>query len=221
MARPSKQYTSREQIEGRCFWAIVYEDSTEYDIDIVLNRLGSYWDKFYYVKHDNDFYSSYDLEEWEAKHSEPPEWQIGDKKKNHYHIIGYRQAPLCLGLAAQKFGIPTNYVQKPKSVRGAVRYLRHLDQPWKTQYETDLVISNDPDIEKYWKCVLEDSEKASILMDFIYSSTHVIYLRDLVFYAIKSNCYDELRRGQHLYTALIKERNEIFRGNDSFETQRL
>lgn len=214
MARPSKNYTTREQIEGRAFQCLVYVESESYNTELILNRLGSYWDRFYYVLHDNDFYSSYDLEEWEKDHEDSPTWQIGDKKKPHYHVIGYRDAPLCLGLAAQKFGVPSHMVQKCKSLRSAVRYLRHLDHSWKSQYAEDVVISNDPDIDKYWVQKLDALQKGDILLDFITSAHKFIYLRDVIAFSLKSGSYDELRRGQHLYTALIKEQNEIFGGKE-------
>lgn len=208
MARPRKTYTKREEQEGRCFLTVIYPDSEIYDFQIILNRLPYYWDKYYYILHDKDVYLEYDWDKYIEDHGTEPDWKIGDLKKPHYHLIGYC-SPTILGRAAQKFGLPSNYVMKAdKILKDNVQYLIHIKEPWKHQYLKEEVISNDEEIEKLFKVKKEAEEKAEILLNALFS-TDMCSITELSEYALKNGCWDELRRGQHIYSQLIREKREM------------
>lgn len=208
MGRAKKSYTNREELEGRCFLAIIYPDSTDYEYQVILDRLPYYWDNFYYILHDKDVWLENDFDKYIADNGKEPEWKVGDLKKPHYHLIGYT-SPTILGRAAKKFGLPSNYVQKAdKPLKDNVQYLIHLKEPWKYQYMHEEVITNDPDIEKKLQVKQDAEEKATILLDAIFES-EICTISELSKFAIKNHCWDELRRGQHIYSSLIREKREL------------
>lgn len=113
-----------------------------------------------------------------------------------------------LGTAATtKFGVDSHIVQRVKSLKGAIRYLIHLDNPEKYQYRVeDIHRENleEKELLKYMKLEVDAVEKGKMLFDYIQSEK--VTLTQLTKYALENNCYDELRRGQHLFTALLNER---------------
>lgn len=210
MARLKKDYTPRELKESRCFLALIYPDSEAYDYEIVLNRLPYYWDNFYYILHDKDVYLELDFDKYVAENGKEPEWKIGDLKKPHYHLIGYC-SPTTLGRAATKFGLPSNYVQvAEKPLKDNVQYLIHRKEPWKYQYAEEEIITNDGQVSTKLRVKVDAEEKASMLLEAIFSS-EICSITELSQYAIKNHCWDELRRGQHIYSNLIREKQVMAR----------
>lgn len=210
MARLKKDYTQRELKESRCFLALIYPDSEAYDCEIVLNRLPYYWDNFYYILHDKDVYLELDYDKYVAENGKEPDWKIGDLKKPHYHLIGYC-SPTTLGRAATKFGLPSNYVQvAEKPLKDNVQYLIHIKEPWKFQYSEEEIITNDGQISTKLRVKVDAEEKASMLLEVIFTS-EICSITELSQYAIKNHCWDELRRGQHIYSNLIREKQVMAR----------
>lgn len=210
MGRPAKDYSEREKKQDRKFQCIIYPDSEEYDCEIIKNRLQSFWDKSVWILHDKDFYTDTEVDLWKADHkSEDCPFQVGELKKPHYHVIAWNNNPLLLGNAATKFGIPSNYVQCTKSLKASIRYLIHKDNPEKFQYSVDDIHCNDVDVKelaRYLRMDVDAVDKGKRLFDFIMTHERIT-LTQLTRFAFDNECYDELRRGQHLYTALLIERN--------------
>lgn len=210
MGRKSKEYDDRELTQGRAFQCIIYPDSKEYDYKLLLNRLESFWDKALYILHDCDCFTESEVQEWKIKNkSEDCPFGVGELKKPHYHCIGYREAPLILGCAAEKFGLSSNYVQKCKSFKAAVRYLVHKDHPDKFQYDVDkihLIKTDERELAKLLRLDVDAMDKGKRLFEYIMTHERIT-LTQLTRFSFENDCYDELRRGQHLYTALLVERN--------------
>ena len=210
MGRPAKEYTDREKQQDYKFQCILYPDSKEYDCEILKNRLGSFWDHAVYILHDKDFYTETDVDLWKADHkSDDCPFGVGELKKPHYHVIAWKKSPLLLGCAADKFGIDSNMVQRVKSLKGAIRYLIHCDNPEKFQYDVSAI--NRVDLEekellKYLKIEVNALDKGKKLFEYILTHERIT-LMQLTRFSFENDCYDELRRGQHLYTALLVERN--------------
>lgn len=211
MARPSKNYTKREKKEGRTWTCILYDSP---DIELKLNRLQYFWDNFYYIKHDKDVWTEEDIDRWVIDHEgEDCPYQAGEPKKVHYHCIGY-SSPCVLGRAATKFDVPSNMVQHVKSKKAAIRYLIHLDHPAKHQYSPEEIVTNDLDVEEYLKNEISATKKAKLLIEYIYSVERVTFY-SLSMYAIENELWDELRRGQHLYSQLLAEHNKEVLKNEN------
>lgn len=209
MGRKPKNYTEREKRQSRNWSAIVYEDSDSYDCETIINRLSYFWDetiKFYYIKHDRDKYTQTDVDLWDLDHpDELCPFFAGDLKKSHYHIVVHTDNPIILGRAAQKFGLTSNFVQEVKNRKQMIQYLIHMNNPEKTQYEIDEVITNDEKIQGWFVQDMSSTEKADCLLNYIIDNPDCS-LFGLTMFAINSGVYDELRRAQHLYSSIIKER---------------
>lgn len=204
MAKAS--YNEYERKEGKNFQCVLYPDSESYNCQLLLNRLSSFWDKYYYILHDRDTYSELDYDVFKEENKREPDWKIGDYKKKHYHVIGYCKSNMTLGRASIKFGVESNMVERCKSLKGSIQYLIHKNNPEKCQYGIDEIITNDDNLEHFLRNDTV-SDKARKLIDFIYSE-ECTNLYSISNYAINNNCWDEFRRGQHIYTALFRERKE-------------
>lgn len=210
MGRLSENYTKREQKKGRAWTCVIYPDSTEYDCETLLNRLDSFWERWYYILHDQDTYTDDDLDKYTVEHKgEYPDWKIGDKKKPHYHVVAYVSSPCMLGRAAKKFGVESNNVQPVSKLKDMVQYLIHLNNPNKYQYRPEEVISNDNSLSTMLTKTLDTEEKAGQLLDYIFTSG-CYSMRQLSQFALENHLWDELRRGQHLYGLLLKEQYDDF-----------
>ena len=120
-----------------------------------------------------------------------------------------------LGRAATKFGVPSQYVQIVHNKKEAIQYLIHLNNPDKFQYSADEVISNDDHLQAILTKTPSSEEKASLLTDFIFSSDSYS-MESLVKFALANHCWDELRRGQHIYTQLLREK-VVVRNEEHFD----
>lgn len=208
MGRKSKDYSEREQIQDRKFECIIYEDSEDYDYRLIINRLSSFWDQYFYIRHDCDSFTELDVDKWklENKDQDCP-FVVGELKKVHWHLIGYSNSPCLLGRAATKFGVPSNYVQNLKNFKKSVQYLIHLNNPEKFQYDANSIKfggCEQKELDKLLKKDCDTLDKARVLIDYI--SVHPSSsLYDLTLFAIEQGCYDELRRGQHLFIQLLRD----------------
>ena len=209
MGRKPADYSEREREQDYKFQCILYPDSETYDCEILKNRLSSFWDHSLYILHDKDFYSELDVDAWMAANkSEDCPFQVGELKKPHYHVVAWNKSPILLGNAATKFGLDSNYIQRTKSLKGAIRYLIHKDNPEKFQYDAAAIIRNDVEEKElmvYLRIKGDSMDKGKRLFEFIMMNDSVT-LTQLCKFAFENDCYDELRRGQHLYNALINER---------------
>lgn len=101
-----------------------------------------------------------------ADFADPPKWygfifhdkdkdENGELKKRHMHVF-VKSHPLRLSAWADKFDLPENMIEIPKSVYACARYLIHADQPEKYQYNIDDVVSSN--IEYYKKRWFSDKD---------------------------------------------------------------
>lgn len=199
MGRTS-QYSGRELERSKTWQAILYPDSESYDCNKVLAniKLNSY--RYALILHDEDFYTQSDSDENHL---------IGEHKKTHFHVVFFWDNSYQLGYIAQKIGLPSNYLQKTESRTGAIQYLVHKNNPEKHQYNLGEIETN---IEKIKTKYFADDDvimKATKLLDFITTYPTYLSLTTVSKWAIQENCWDEFRRGQHLFTSLINEHNQF------------
>lgn len=214
MGRKPINRSDREKLQGRWFWCILYEDEMTEE---TLNRLSSFWDSFFYIRHDSDIWDEEGRDKFCIDHQIPLDCTdeeyngiklpvLGQPKKPHYHIVGFVSNPCILGRAAIKFGVKSQFVQRIEKSKKAIRYLLHLDEVNKHKYGIEELITNDEAIvQKY--CGDEEmsvNEKARIILEVIERDYKcgILYLCQRF---IDMGVYDEFRRGQHLYTSIIWE----------------
>lgn len=65
----------------------------------------------------------------------------------HLHLICFDKGGTTLKRHIERFSsvVPGNFIEKVRSPRAMVRYLIHLDQPTKFQYDRSLIVTNSPD----------------------------------------------------------------------------
>lgn len=206
MARPKANYNKWEQQEGKSFCCEIYVESESYDSNVTLSKLPYYFKNFYYCLHDKDVYSEEDLYKYQQNNNgKSPEWHVGDTKKPHFHIVVTKSSNAQLGFIAKQLEIPSNFVQRCKDTKGAIQYLIHLNNPEKYQYQREELITNDDNINKILRKKVDSDEKAEKLFDVI-CNTEISTITALCKFAIEHNCWDELRRGQHIFSQLLMEK---------------
>lgn len=220
MARPKSNYTQRELAEGKVFCAEIYAESDSYNTEITLSKLPCFFEKFYYCLHDSDVYSEEDLYKYQQNNNGAnPEWKVGDKKKPHYHIVVTKSSNAQLGFIAKLLEIPSQFVQRCSNKKGAVQYLLHLNNTDKHQYSREELITNDDKVEKLLRRNEESNEKAEKLYSYIFTS-ETTTMTELAKYAIKNGMWDELRRGQHVFSQILFEKRSVICESKFVESQK-
>lgn len=194
-------YSGRELERSKTWQAVLYPDATNYSCDDVIDNIKKLSYRFAMILHDEDFYTSND---------EVEECLVGTQKKVHFHVVFFWDNSYQLGYIAQKIGLPSNYLQKVASRNGAIQYLTHKNNPEKHQYNISDIVTN---IEKLQSKYFSDDDcimKASKILSYITSYPTYLTVTSAAEWSIQENCWDEFRRGQHLFTALINEHN-LFR----------
>lgn len=131
----------------------------------------------------------------------------GELKKPHVHYVFQTSSPCKLLTVSNHLQLPENRIEWCKNFTGAIRYLIHIDDKDKYQYDFNSIVSNFS-LSKYFSQKLDVEEQGKLLVDFIITS-HPTYT-ELTIFAIGNGCYSELRRGSFLYRQLLNE-NMLFR----------
>lgn len=143
-------------LRSRKIEIIVYKENVQ-DLDVLENYLKS-TGNLYFISplHDKDVY-----EEGEKK---------GELKKAHWHLLLCFQNARFYNSVAKEFatyGVIEQNLNTVKCLNSAVRYLCHLDNQEKAQYEIKYIRTNCKDLEKYLKKKVEklsQGEMAEILI---------------------------------------------------------
>lgn len=156
-------------------WEILlYEDSYVYDFKEVIRILKSN-KKYAYIKHQ-------------------PE---KDETKEHYHFILKLDNGTKKSTLSNKLGVPENYINEIISLRMMNRYLTHIDDEDKIQYEIADVTISKPYQREYLKCfddLLSEEEILEQIYQFIDTFKDMDYFkcsRELVQF-VNANCYDTI-----------------------------
>lgn len=216
MARRKLYNTDHEHEQSRIFQIILYPDSESYNCDEVIDNATKYFPEYAYILHDEDIWTELDKVEYEKKHKDKEfPYKVGDKKKPHIHLLISKEERqnIQLGLAARLLNIPSNYVEKVYERNGAFQYLTHVNYPEKHQYNIEDIVTNIQDIRKKYFQDKDVIVKASKIIDFITTFEGFIYVTDVAKWSLTMYCWDEFRRGQHLFTAIINEHNLQYQKN--------
>lgn len=141
---------------ARLFTLIVYQDTTSYNYEEVLDYFRSL--KYCaFIYHDKDLKTDLSGE-------------LEELKKPHYHIVVKYDNATTPQAISKKCGVPTNYIQSIRSERQMIRYLIHKDHPDKYQYEYNDIYFT-PSYEKVIKSSFDDlkteEEQLLLIKDFI------------------------------------------------------
>ena len=115
--------TNRVGIKGnvRC---ITITDNVPSHWDSIIDIARKHYEFFAYIFHDSD-----------------------EGVDKHIHILCIDNGGTSLKSHCARFAdvVPSNFVEKVRSPRAMARYLIHMDQPEKFQYDRSLIVTNQPD----------------------------------------------------------------------------
>lgn len=164
----------------RLFTCVLYDETTDYNIDEVLRNIKSY-KNYAFIKHDKDINVK------------------GEIKKTHYHCIVKVDNATTISAISKKIGIPDNYVKNVRNERSMVRYLVHIDDKDKYQYDIKDICSSklyDRTVSKCFDDLESESEQLANIYNFI---NHISEKTDnkhnglyLLIQYVNSNCYDTI-----------------------------
>lgn len=141
--------TSSEEVEEkryRNFMLLLYPEWSNYQ-EILQDIKGSF-KRYAYIKHI------------------PEE----EEKKEHLHLILSLDNPRTIESLSKRVGVPKNLIQSIKGLRGSCRYLVHMDNEDKYQYELDQVIVSNAFKDTFFKSfddLLSDEEILDNIFGFI------------------------------------------------------
>lgn len=163
----------------RNFLILLYPDSTSYNFNEVLINIKSL--KYYaYIKHIGEV-NSEDSHEF----------------KTHFHVFIKFDSGTTCERVAKRLGIPLNFVQYVKNVRGACRYLTHIDLEEKTPYKLEDVKVSRLFQRKFLLNFQDIKTEEQIIQDIYYwiDNFHYNSYHDKLKYLIifvNMNCYDTI-----------------------------
>lgn len=170
--------------QSRIFLGVLYPDSTSYDIEKVISRLGDTFTDLAYITHDLDVD------------------EIGTVKKPHIHWCGKRSSPAPLSTIANAVGVEENSIEFCRNWKYSLRYLIHADNPEKYQYTADKVTANFP-----FSAVIEgklEALKARQIYNFL-NENPTISPNALAEWCFKYDLWSEYRRSFAIWCSLMRE----------------
>lgn len=136
--------------------------------------------------------------------------ETGEVKKEHIHVVIKLENARTLKSITEELYIEENRVEKVRNFRKMIRYLIHMDNKEKYQYNKKDINSNIWDkIENYFK---DNSESSDIkeIFEYIYSVDRYIYFHEVLEYVLYNNLYSSYRRGISIIKTIIEEHNKLF-----------
>lgn len=152
---PSFSNTSSEEIVDkryRNFMLLLYPDWRDYEN--ILQDIKGNFKRYAYIKHIPE----------EAE------------KKEHVHLILSLDNPRTIESLSKRVGIPKNLIQSIKGLRGSCRYLVHMDNEEKFQYNLDQVIVSNAFKDTFFKSfddLFSEEEMLDNIFSFIEDNKHL------------------------------------------------
>lgn len=184
---------------SRTFSVLLYVETESYNTDDVLAKCTEYFPEWAHIRHDFDVTSD------------------GEVKKAHIHVVGRLDGPRSPATVANMLGVPAQFVacKKGYTFRKGVRYLVHLDDPDKFQYEASDIVTN-VDIGKYIDPYADVEQAKSIFKKITdEKDTSVVSLTK---WSLDEGCWSEFRRAFPVWKAVMDELyHDVYRKNNQVE----
>ena len=132
---------------------------------------------------------------------------LGDAKKPHWHVMVQFDGPKTFKNVCSLFSSLNNPEPQPcNSAVGLVRYMAHLDNPEKYQYDRDAIIGHGGfDVQEILEMRSgEELEQIGCMMDFVQQNCILEYF-DLITYARQYRQHDWFPLLCKKYTFVMKE----------------
>lgn len=171
------------------------------NVDIILYDEG-FLDKFINICEIQQFDYAYILHDKDILDD-------GTLKKAHYHFRVFSDLQKSISAWSKVFDYPENLIEKLDDKRLSIRYLIHIDNKEKYQYNQNDINSNIDDIDKYFKDnKQEESKQLKEICNYLDKINGFIYFQDVKNYVLKNNYWSSYRRYYSIIRDLIQERNK-------------
>lgn len=141
-------------------------------------------------------------------HDKDIEEKTGELKKAHFHFRVFSDLQKSTSAWSKLFNVSENYVEKLDDKRLSIRYLIHLDNAEKYQYNQNEIVSNIEDINKYFQDnKQEESKQLKDIMNYIDNIMGYIYFNDVKNFILKNGYWSSYRRYYSIIRDLIIEKN--------------
>lgn len=185
-----KDLNIHDSIRSHNFDIVIYEDTTDYDYFEVLRKVLA-CESFAYIKHDKDLSSDNTL------------------KKVHYHIILHFSNCRTINSISNYLGVPSNYINSIKSLKGAIRYLVHRDNDDKFQYNINDISYSENFTEKINYAFTNEKTQHDILITILnyIDSCKFISLNDLFRWCLDNNYELIYKKYYYVLKDLVSKKN--------------
>lgn len=188
MPKKNKQPPSPEtQINSKRARTFAVELYPEWEnVDEILGNILHGAEKYAYITHDKDIKED------------------GIPKKPHIHVYVHNENGSTISAYAKRIGIEQRFIQPVNNHKGMLRYLIHIDDPDKHQYDRSDIHSNF-DLSFAFRTEKNEGECVLELLDFAMMATR----RDTIKYAVQQNLYDVLRRNWNIIFTTKDEETQV------------
>lgn len=172
--------------KGRYFGLLLYPDSESYNCDNVLYDCLGYFNECTYILHDSDVDED------------------GLLKKPHYHVVCKKSSSVNLSTIINRYsklGVLGNHIYIISSYKQQIRYLLHLDDFEKFQYDRNSIISNVVDLEKYFNQLPD----GLVVLDMVDDRLRGFSYRQLIEKSVKNGTYDIFRKNLGVVQLVVQE----------------
>lgn len=189
-------------MKGRNFDIVLYEDSTTYIYDRVMNKAISMcninnW-SYYYIIHDKD---------------------ENTKKHTHFTIIlPSSGSDVTIKTLADTLEIDENEIEKKKSPKQCILYLAHRTSKSSDKYQYDwhdIKTNNESKLREVYS-LDEETQYISIIIDYIDSSSYIDYIEFSKF-ILDHSLWSYYRRSGAIINNLIHHHNLQFVNHKKFK----
>lgn len=161
--------------------------------------------------HSMDVYTEFDKEDWEASHDVEFSHAVGELKKSHVHVIFKLPFPKNINSALLFINsclsdkLQFNFLQPVGSLPLMCRYLIHLDNPEKFQYDHAEIhnLNFFPSDFNLPKAGTSSNSSLNSILDFINKNQKVTYFQLVSYFASDSDVSSYIEsHSYHVYNLL-------------------
>lgn len=132
----------------------------------------------------------------------------GTPKLNHWHCVVKFRQPRWQSAVSAELGVEPNLLEPCLSLEGYARYMLHLDNPDRAQYDFDNMEGSLKD-HVSGVCIGEPTESERVLriLELLDSERRVLTMRQFVTIVCNAGLYADCRRAGYLMTKMLDEHN--------------
>lgn len=133
----------------------------------------------------------------------------GAPKGPHFHCILKFRQPRWLSAVSEELGVEPNLFRDCKSFDGYARYMLHMDNPEKAQYDFEALEGTLKDLAEK-ACIGEETESERVLrlIELLDAQEDYLTMKQFVVIVCKAGLYADCRRAGYLMKQMLDEHNQ-------------